>query len=328
MTSSKSSLLALSLMAGVLSVGCGSSATPANAVHTTPAGLEQTSQLCAPGTTRPSDRFASVHGSITYIYGSEIWALDPRHPANRTSLGPSQGATSLAWSRDGSRLLLIEQSGSGDAIKQDLCVVNADGSQRRLTSDGGSGEGSFSPAGTKVVFTRFDDGLYVVDARGGSPQLIARSYMSWWLGSPAWSPDGSSIAYSVYLEGGPDPGVEIWSMNPDGSDPHPLVHQAGCRIASGLGWSPDGSMLAFHSTCGTGGIYVMHADGSGLRRIANAFQPSWSPDGSRLAFTGTTDFGSDGFELFTMSPDGSKVTQVKDVRVVPYGGLAWNPVRY
>jgi len=89
-------------------------------------------------------------------------------------------------------------------------------------------------------------------------------------------------------------------------------------------------MLAFHSICGTGGIYVMNADGSGLRRInVMGVSPSWSPDGSRLAFTGitTTDFVSDGSELFTMSPDGSNVTQVKDVRVVPYLGLAWNPVR-
>ena len=47
-----------------------------------------------------------------------------------------------------------------------------------------------------MVFTRIDQGLYVVDDKGGTPRLIARSYMAWWLESPAWSPDGSRIDYT------------------------------------------------------------------------------------------------------------------------------------
>jgi Tol biopolymer transport system component len=281
-------------------------------------------QLCVSGATHPSDQFALVHGCITYSDGTTIWAVDPNHPANRISLGLSPGRTPIAWSRDGSRLLLMElRNGGTPQQAQDLYVMNAHGSQKRLTNDGLSGDGSFSPDGSMVVFSRLDDGLYVVDANGGTPRLIARSYLSWWLGTPTWSPDGSRIAYTVYLENSGT--YEIWTVNPDGTDPRPLIDLGQCRAscAGGLAWSPDGSSLAFHSAGGTGGlawsIYVVHVDGSGLRRLTFGVQPSWAPDGSQLAF-------SRGGDLFTMSPGGEGVTQVNGVLIARPFLWAWNPV--
>ena len=62
---------------------------------------------------------------------------------------------------------------------------------------------------------------------------------------------------------------------------------------SGPTWSPDGSMIAFElaqvqgSSLWTGsyGIFVLNADGSGLRQIGTRqdLGASWSPDGSRVA---------------------------------------------
>ena len=326
-------VLTLTIVASLLATEC--------------ANPRATPQLCVRGATQPLNRFASVHGCITYNDGSEIWAVDPNHPANRISLGPSSGVTSMAWSHDGSRLLLTEQTNFGTA-HEDLYVMNADASQTRLTSDGGSTGGSFSPDGKEVVFARANKGLYEVDSTRSTPRLIARSYMAWWLESPAWSPDGSRIAYMVYLEGGAPLTYEIWTVNPDGTNPRLLVDLGECGgggCSGGLAWSPDGSMLAFHSVRDNlsgrqRGIYVVHADGSGLHRLNNnGAQPAWSPDGSRLAFT---RFPPDqaigqawGGELFTMSPDGTDVTLVVEgVGVVRQfegfaprpSGLAWNPV--
>jgi len=82
-------------------------------------------------------------------------------------------------------MLLMEVSNAGTAQEaQDLYVMSADGSQTRLTSDGRTGDGSFSPDGAKVVFSRTDDGLYVVDPSAdrqvvlgvvvGDPGLVSR----------------------------------------------------------------------------------------------------------------------------------------------------------
>jgi Tol biopolymer transport system component len=67
------------------------------------------------------------------------------------------------------------------------------------------------------------------------------------------------------------------------------------RISSGVGlgqpdWSPDGTRIAFvgPGPGRMGDIYVIHADGSALRRLTTTRleegMPSWSPDGTRIAF--------------------------------------------
>ena len=133
------------------------------------------------------------------------------------------------------------------------------------------------------------------------PRLIAKSYLAWWLGTPAWSPDGSRIAYTVYLEGGPD-GLtyEIWTVSPDGTNPRRLLDLGECRAscAGGLAWSPDGSRIAFSEQ-----------------------QP----------FINSASDTSKSGEVFTMAADGSNVKLVLESHVVvstawPPAGWAWNPV--
>src|SRR5207247_7231113 len=75
--------------------------------------------------------------------------------------------------------------------------------------------------------------------------------------APAWSPDGTKIAFCSNRDGKD----EIYVMNADGSGPTRLTHSA--AIDEAPDWSPDGTKIAFEShRAHNHEIYVMNADGS------------------------------------------------------------------
>ncbi len=110
--------------------------------------------------------------------------------------------------------------------------------------------------------------------------------------SPAWSPDGTKIAFQSQLarEGY----FDIYTINADGGG---LKKLTACTDAEKNNenptWSPDGSQIAFRTKCdGEQGIYVMSAeDGSGAEQVTfpeedeTDMKPAWSPDGEKIAFT-------------------------------------------
>jgi uncharacterized repeat protein (TIGR01451 family) len=119
---------------------------------------------------------------------------------------------------------------------------------------------------------------------------------------PAWSPDGTRIAFQSYRDGNP----EVYVMNADGSGQTNLTWSSDY---DGMPtWSPDGSRIAFISRR-TGGyrIYVMNTDGSNpimLSQQPYSEDPVWSPDGSKIVYDADAD--GDGWqEIWVMNADGS-----------------------
>ena len=306
--------LAIVIVMGWLAFSAIRSAPPVPADDPTPTGL---------------GIFADVRGWITYgdvtdYYDGPtgIWAVDPADP-DEPPVHLSRGAAlPLAWSNDGSKLLIFRRR-SNPGGWGDLVVLNSDGTETRLT---GVREpllvpttgGSFTPDGSEVVFGatlpgEWKSGIYVVDAEGGTPQLLYAAAFrrlaregyppeadghQTAVYSPTLSPDGSRIAY---FEGMGDWGNSLWVMNADGTDRHRIIAwDEGVDLlwAGGLQWSPDGTRLAFEG----GGINVVNADGSALTLVARGREraPYWSPDGSRIAFQRDRAF-------YTMAPDGSDV---------------------
>ena len=155
--------------------------------------------------------------------------------------------------------------------------------------------------------------IHVIDPDGsGDAQLTFGEKPS---RSPAWSPDGSKIAF---IRGNKPSSLFI--MNADGTDKTLIQRRISKHryyFFSSPAWSPDGTQIAFSTaarfTSSNGRrwnlrIYVINADGSGLTRISRGRHqdsgPAWSPDGNLIAFT--TRAG----RLGTMSPDGSDRTML------------------
>ena len=128
---------------------------------------------------------------------------------------------------------------------------------------------------------------------------------------PAWSPDGTRIAFLVYSI--------LYTMAADGSDVRSLSAGDGRLAHHPPQWSPDAGELAYarfegveeRRHTGPVGLYTIAADGTDSRRLTTAVSgPSWSPDGERLAFA-----RADGVEvaLYTIAADGSDAQRVTTI---------------
>jgi len=195
--------------------------------------------------------------------------------------------------------LLLASCGGSDAAP-DLLVVS--------TRDGDYAIYGMSATGT--------DERRLTDAKGdpSTPQGL------FFQTEPAWSDDGSTIAFASKRSGT----FDLYAMNADGSGTRRLTST---KDDDGQpDWSPDGKRIVF--TRGSPGrLFVMDAGGDGARRItaglAEESEPAWSPDGRWIAYSRRVP-GTSIRELWLVRPDGSQPRTLTKLGGVAQGP-AWSP---
>ena len=99
--------------------------------------------------------------------------------------------------------------------------------------------------------------------------------------APSLSPDGQNVAF-VHRSGGR---TGIWLQRAGGRNPINLTPDCD-RDSYTPAFSPDGSLIAYGSQCGDGGLYMMGATGENSRRLTNVgTHPAWSPDGHEILYS-------------------------------------------
>jgi len=275
----------------------------------------------------------SVNDQLAYNGSMErywqLWLSDADGANRRQLTNSTYDEWSPEWSPDGEWLLFLSERDS--RTNPGIYVMRPDGSDARLVYNGSGEEWGavWSADGTQIVFTAVQpddsDNLYIMDAGGGAPRLLAErgSYPSWAAGSsgagdsralpgsfaaepqpltgdglvqltfgernhytPVFAPDQARLLLSVEM----DDGWQIYEADPNGGG---LLRQ----LTSGqydhyqAAYSPDGlTFLTSANLDGDGDIYLFDATtGEQLQQVTDNpgldYHPRWLPDGQSFIFS-------------------------------------------
>ncbi len=264
----------------------------------------------------------------------------------------------VEWLADGSGVVF---SDGDDLVVHSVYSVASDGSRLDLTAAGWREDDRVtsnisprvSPDGSRIAYAAYRDTslfslgghdweIYSSRSDGSDQRRLTKGGHNV---NPAWSPDGTRIAFLSYRDGDFKRAIGrgIYTMAPDGSDVRAITKDVAVgnlpptqptQLITVL-WSPSSRHIAFvgvEAIEGTHGyrsfIYTVRPDGSERHKLMEtASLPAWSPDGEHLAFAGA---GEEDAGIYTVRPDGSglrRVTALESENGKPamIDLLSWSP---
>jgi Tol biopolymer transport system component len=264
----------------------------------------------------------------------DIWIRDLRTGADRrlTDL-PNAAAVSGTWSRDGSHLAFLDQTGALYTVEvasgnvQPVFTATFEPGRPTWSADGNV----IALAAIKPYSARYREGLskiLLVDRRTGAGTYVDplpdRSIQTRGDDGPVWSPDGTKMAFVV--------ASVLWvvDVHPDGT-PAGAARQVTHEVTDAVSWSGDSSQLLYLNN---GRLRLVAADGSRTHTLpvpltwANTRSKGrtvvraarmW--DGSSRQLRRDVDIVVEGHHIVAVSPrgegHGDKVVDAGDSVVVP-----------
>ena len=214
---------------------------------------------------------------IALTRNNNVWVMDA-DGSSLVQLTTTGTAGAPSWSPDGAEIVYQERS-DGDWDIWTLEVANPTNTRVITNTTQSDQFPRFSPDGSRIVFTRDQGSIVVVDADGSNQTTLRVATVRY----PTWSPDGTQIAFSEAAAGEWQiMTLRLTDMTVQQITTEPAFHWY-------PEWSPDGSVLMFSKNAlipdfftDVFGLWAMRSDGTGTQVLVEAsaaddFNTSWRP---------------------------------------------------